>query len=161
MPEKESASSQNPVVSKPQFLICFLDYVNLSLVFSLPYETNALPSEHRHFGDDINFAVSGQRSIPKIRNLRWPMVQSAHIQQTEEDARQVVRQKLLQSHSRLFVFGRLALGYISESPAGRDIGDSIEIGGKHLLILEDVKHYFENPLDKRGLWRFIREVLTR
>ena len=47
VPEKESAGSQNPVASKPQFLICFLDYVNLSLVFSLPYETNALPSEHR------------------------------------------------------------------------------------------------------------------
>ena len=87
------------------------------------------------------------------------MVQAAHIQQTEEDARQVVRQKLNQCRSRLLVFGLEAFGYINHSADNRQIGDAIDIGDKRLLILGEVNHYFENPLDKRGLWQFIRDGL--
>lgn len=154
-----ASKAPEPVVSPPQFLLCFLDYVNLSLVFSLPYKTSALPNEYRNFGDDINFAVNGQYSSPRVRDLRWPMVQAAHIQQTEDDAKQVVHQKLLQCHSRVFIFGQGMSGYFGESAGSRNIGDSIEFDNKRLLILNDVSHYFENQQDKRNLWRFIRNGL--
>jgi len=157
-----ASKAPEPVVSQPQFLLCFLDYVNLSLVFSLPYKTSALPNEYRNFGDDINFAVNGQYSSPKVRDLRWPMVQAAHIQQTEDDAKQVVQQKLLQCHSRILVFGQAMAGYFGESAGSSNIGDAIEFGDKRLLMLNDVNHYFENQQDKRNLWQFIRdELLSR
>lgn len=141
--------------SRPvEFLFCFLDYQNLSLVMSLPYEASSLPPEYRNFADDIHFAICEQRSIPGLRELRWPIVRSANMKQTAEDARQVVSQKVRQCRDRLIVFGQQALGFIidpvEDSPRA---GEKLKIGDKSLLVARDVRHYFDNPGDKKQLWQ--------
>jgi hypothetical protein len=155
-PSTSPDQGQEPGKDTPEFMFCFLDYENLSLVFSIPYQANALPREHRHFADDINFAISGKTGIPRIRDLRWPMIQAKHVQQTEEDARQVVWQKLGQCNERLYVFGWKVLGFIIESAQESDMGNTIKVKDKHLVILDEFNHYFDNPMDKRELWRFIQ-----
>jgi hypothetical protein len=82
------------------------------------------------------------------------MVQAAHIQQTKEDAREVVLQKVKQSRERLIVFGVEVLTYIAES-RGQEIGQSLEIQGKNVLLVNDVQHYFDEAHAKKQLWQHL------
>ncbi len=148
------AKAVSPKAPVPKFLFCFLDYDSLSLLFSLPSNSISLPADYRVFADDINLALFGKKIIPRTRDLRWPMVQAAHIQQTKEDAREVVLQKVKQSRERLIVFGVEVLTYIAES-RGQEIGQSLEIQGKKVLLVNDVQHYFDEAHAKKQLWQHL------
>lgn len=142
---------------QPRFLFCFLDYESLSLMFSLDVNVAALPADVRQFADDVNFAVNpGEHRIPRVRDLRWPMVRASHIKQNEADARQVVQQKISQCCRRLVVFGSRAASYVNDSD-----GNPVLVEGQELLVAEDVLHYFAEPQDKRDLWQLLQEFSGR
>ncbi len=151
--EKTSTAEVARETEPPEFLFCFLDYEKITLMMSLPSEVSALPNDYRNFGDDVYLAIIEQRKIPGIRDLRWPMVQSAHIKQTTEDARQVVGQNVRQSCDHLIVFGDTALNFIVDSTEDRMQQNRLSIAGKSMLIVRDVAHYFEHPQYKKELWQ--------
>ncbi len=101
----------------PEFLFCFLDYVpeageGVTLVFSLPYETQSLPREARQFSDDVARALFGKSVNPVVGDLRWPMVRSTHIAQTESEAKTVVVDRVRRCQSKLILFGETIQHYV-------------------------------------------------
>ncbi|MBV1877954.1 MAG: DNA polymerase III subunit psi [Pseudomonadales bacterium] len=134
----------------PQFYLCFLDYEGLSLLFSLPLTADTLPVNYRHFADDIYFALRGERAIPAVRELRWPMVQSAQISQTQADATDVVLQKLKRCAELVLVFGHQTASYCGDLPATRE-------DKKQLIIVEEVQTYFTQSGAKQSLWALLSQ----
>ncbi|MFT7686835.1 MAG: hypothetical protein ACI9FB_002183 [Candidatus Azotimanducaceae bacterium] len=127
-------------VDDPQFFFCFLDYDDISLMLSLPVNANSLPAEYRQLCDDIVFALIKKRKIPKVRELRWPMVSAAHIKQGEDDARLIIGEMISQCHDSLILFGDLTANYRSEKKQGT------------YLLVEDIAHYLSNHQAKPELW---------
>jgi len=151
-PDQAVARKPAPVdVEQPTFLFCFLDYDSLSLIFSLDVSHDTLPPNIRQFADDVNFALNpGKRRIPKIRDLRWPIVRASHIVQTEAEARTVVAQKLAQCCANVVVFGSLAAAYTTNPARDEQAGE--------LLVVREVEHYFSEPAAKQDLWAQLKSL---
>lgn len=129
------------VSDSPQFFFCFLDYENISLMLSLDTRADSLPREVRQLCDDIVFALTKEHKIPKVRDLRWPMVSARHIQQTSEDARLILGEMIKQTCENLILFGAETADYRAE-----------KIQGTYLLV-ESIEHYLETPVAKTQLWQ--------
>ena len=138
--ENDIAVPLNKTEDDPRFFFCFLDYENISLMVSLPVNAGGLPSEHRQLCDDIVFALIKERKIPKVRELRWPMVSAAHIQQGAEDARLIIGEMISQCHDSLVLFGDVTANYRAEKKQGT------------YLLVEEIEHYLSNPQAKPELW---------
>lgn len=146
--EKNSRSNDKQLGNdEPRFFFCFLDYDNISLMVSLPVKANSLPSEYRQLCDDIVFALVKQRKIPKVRELRWPMVSSAHIQQNSDDARLIIGDMVSQCGSNLILFGEVVASYRSEKKQGT------------YLLVDELDHYMSNPKAKSDLWERLLPLL--
>ena len=183
LPSSSQANeSQVPAASlSPEFLFCFLDYVpgngiGVTLVFSLPPETQSLPIEVRQFGDDVAFSLLGSLLRPNIGELRWPMVKSAHISQTELDAKAVVVDKVSRCQRNLILFGETCQHYVigrsSTDPEARLAQASAskkiveKVGEKQ--VFRALNHFDYCSVDpalgsdivkrKRGLWLLVKEV---
>ncbi|MFT6433500.1 MAG: hypothetical protein ACJAVI_001542 [Candidatus Azotimanducaceae bacterium] len=161
----------------PEFLFCFLDYVpengkGVTLVFSLPHQTQSLPIEVRQFGDDVACSLLGGVHRPNIGELRWPMVKSAYIAQTELEAKAVVLDKVSRCQRNLILFGETSQHYV----IGRSSPDA-EVLLAPVSVVEQVgeKQVFRalSHLDycsvdkalgsdivnrKRALWQLVKEV---
>ncbi|MFT5209304.1 MAG: hypothetical protein ACI9CE_001026 [Flavobacterium sp.] len=150
--EKETKNSAPKdklfVKNEPRFFFCFLDYDDISLMVSLPVKANNLPREYRQLCDDIVFALVKERKIPKVRELRWPMVTAAHIQQNADDARLIIGDMVSQCGSNLILFGEVVASYRSEKKQGT------------YLLLEELDHYMSNPKAKPELWAKLLPLLS-
>ena len=136
----------NAAIDSPNFLFCFLDYEHFNLLFSLPPSSQSLSTEFRYFADDLNQAIFGSRTIPKVRDLRWPMIQSSHIQQNSEDAAAVMQEKVKHCMGTLVIFGSEPLSYLPD-----------EIGKKSVVV-EDISVYFAQSQKKRELWARLKTL---
>ena len=143
----EGVSSTGPDVDKtksannrsPEFLFCFMDYVpeqgdGATFVFCLPYESQSLSREIRQFGDDVARGLFGGPLRPDVGELRWPMVRSAHIAQTELEAKAVVIDRVSRCQKNLIVFGDIVQHYVIGGAAGTTLEkegvEKEEAGGK-------------------------------
>lgn len=149
-PIEKTTLAESQIADAPTFLFCFLDYDQFSFLFSLPLNSDSLPGNYRYFADDVYLALTGQRSIPKIRDLRWPMVQSSHIPQTAADAELVVLQKVRQCADKLLVFGEDPANYLDQT--------SSLVKDKQIVAIKDAEFYFSQPEAKRSLWRRIKDL---
>jgi len=146
----------------PEFLFCFLDYVpeageGVTLVFSLPYETQSLPREARQFSDDVARALFGKSVNPVVGDLRWPMVRSTHIAQTESEAKTVVVDRVRRCQSKLILFGETIQHYVvgARGVAHQEVYQAL-----------DYAQYWAAPepgnqpsvFPKHELWRLVTEV---
>lgn len=131
-----------PVAPQPQFHLCFATYGDLSLVFSVPKTSSALPEPLRRFADDIARAL-GRQDTPAINALRWPLVQSADFDQSEAAARLVIGQRLSNCGKRRLIFG-------DEAAAWTRQGDE--------MVVAEISTYLEDPITKRDLWQMLRKV---
>lgn len=145
--KKEPPKTVEPISESPRFFFYFLDYENISLLLSLDISLNSLPIAVRQLCDDIVFALSREHKIPKIRDLRWPMVSAAHIQQTSEDARLIVGEMIKQSRDNLILFGSDTAEYRSEKDQGT------------YLLVESIDHYLQTPIAKAELWKKLTPLL--
>jgi len=157
--------NQKPVVDpSPEFLFCFMDYVpeqgdGVTLVFCLPFEAQSLPMETRQFGDDIARGLFGQPLRPDIGELRWPMVKSAHIAQTELEAKTVVIDRVGRCQKNLILFGSTVQHYVigdAESLMGskrvyRALSKEVYCSGENSTVETIGQH-------KQQLWRLLKEV---
>lgn len=148
----------------PEFLFCFLDYVpevgeGVTLVFSLPYETQSLPREVRQFSDDIGRALFGKSVNPVVGDLRWPLVRSTHIAQTESEAKTVVVDRVRRCQSKLILFGETIQHYVAGARG---------VARNEVYQALDYAQYWAVPelgnqpsiLPKLELWRLVSEVRT-
>jgi hypothetical protein len=123
------------------FHLCFCTYPGVSLVFSIPFSETEPPPEYRRLADDLGLALVGAKEST-MATLRWPMVQSVHIDQSEAAARQAVGQRLARCAAALILFGDDAFKYgATGSPA---------------LRLVDLAEYLRTPASKRQLWHALR-----
>jgi hypothetical protein len=171
--ESPGASASLP----PEFLFCFLDYVpengaGVTLVFSLPHKTQSLPIEVRQFGDDVARSLLGGAHRPNIGELRWPMVKSAYIAQTELEAKAVVLDKVSRCQRNLILFGETSQHYV----IGRSrpdvevllapVAGFEQVGEKR--VFRALSHLDYCSVDKalgndivnrkRALWQLVKEV---
>jgi len=140
----EAAPAAESAGPPPEFHLCFATYGELSLVFSVPEDSAALPAPMRRFADDVARAL-GVTQPPALTALRWPLVKAPHIDQSEAAARAVVDERLASCGSIRVYFGRHA-----ERLAGRDGG----------LVVEDMEAYLQEPLRKRELWKTLQSLRT-
>ncbi len=156
------SSEKETVAPSPEFLFCFLDYVpaaseGVTLVFSLPYKSQSLPLDVRQFSDDIARVIFGESVSPLVGELRWPLVRSAHIVQTELEARAVVLDRVKRCQRKLILFGETIQGYIV---------DEHGIARHEVYKALDYAQYWAAPRPenessvspKYALWRLVGEV---
>lgn len=129
----------------PEFHLCFATYGDLSLIFSLPPEATSLPESMRRFSDDIARAA-GITSPPSVAAVRWPMVKARHIDQSEDAARTVVRQRLDGCGPVKLAFGDDVLTWLGENPGCTPVAD--------------IARYFAEPAMKRELWQDLKRALA-
>ncbi|HKI73102.1 MAG TPA: hypothetical protein VJ998_00545, partial [Pseudomonadales bacterium] len=124
----------------PEFHLCFMTWPEVSLVFSLPLDADVIDTAHRRFAEDVGIAlrVTGDAAIGAVR---WPMVRSAHIDQSESAARAVMRQRVEQCAERVVVFGEAAADWL---------GDTLT---RQVVAARDMDSYIAEPLAKRELWQ--------
>lgn len=164
-PEERAESSKPGVKPSPEFLFCFMDYIpaqgnGVTLVFSLPYEAHSLPVEIRRFGDDVALGLFGQPIQPRVGELRWPMVKSMHIAQTELEARAVVIDRASRCQPDLIAFGDLAQNYLvgeAPPPGGRRVYPA---GGYQDYCSIDKAAGASMDIRKSELWQLLKEVQT-
>jgi len=176
--EPEQKVPEAPVLAatapSPEFLFCFLDYVpeagdGVTLVFSLPYQAQSLPGEVRQFSDDVARGLFGKSLRPGVGELRWPMVKSAHIAQTELEAKTVVVDRVSRCQRKLILFGetiqRYVLGEAGTGFGARDFA-STTLGNQEVYTALNHTDYWKtgDSMDqhsgspKRELWRLVTEV---
>ncbi len=170
-PEAPALTANAP---SPEFLFCFLDYVpeagdGVTLVFSLPYQAQSLPGEVRQFSDDVARGLFGKSLRPGVGELRWPMVKSAHIAQTELEAKTVVVDRVSRCQCKLILFGetiqRYVLGEAGTGFGARDFA-STTLGNQEVYTALNHTDYWKtgDSMDqhsgspKRELWRLVTEV---
>ena len=145
-PAREQPASAVPAPTDsappPVFHLCFATYGGLSLIFSVPQDSNSLPENLRRFADDIASALQVSDK-PVINALRWPLVRSAEIDQSAEAARTVLDDRLSRCAPLRVVFGETAKQWAGQ-------GDDI--------CVPDIGGYLEQPLTKRELWRKLKTV---
>lgn len=142
---QKNKSSNAEANLPPEFLFCFLDYIpengtGVTLVFSLPHETQSLPGEVRQFSDDVARSLLGGLIRPNIGELRWPMVKSAHISQTELEAKAVVADKVSRCQRNLILFGETSQHYV--------IGRSSHDAEAHLAPVSLTEKSIEKSTEK-------------
>lgn len=130
----------SPTRQPPRFHLCFATYGDLSLIFSAPESSPTLPADLRHLADDIAMAL-GRKQEPAINALRWPLVKTAGIDQSEEAAKTVLAERMSRLADRRIVFGDVARQW-----AGR--GDETTVA--------EIERYLVEPLRKRELWQTLR-----
>jgi hypothetical protein len=114
-------------------------------VFSVPLSASALPDQYRRFADDVALAFANPGQIDsQVTSLRWPMVQASHIEQSEEEARLIVAQRIEKCADKLVLFGQAPARFVPDG------GTSINA--------EEIESYFSEPLRKRDLWRALRAL---
>lgn len=141
-PEPRPAAKAAAPAADP-FHLCFITYRDMSLVFSVPVGVTSLPESLRRFADDIALACLVDRPEPVIANLRWPMVQSTHIDQSDEAATAVVAQRLGKCGRRVLLFGDKAASYEKHCRG-------------ETLKLDEIESYQAVPLSKRELWQTLQ-----
>lgn len=140
-PGEGAAQARGPV---PQFHLCFIHYQTLSLVFSVSLQSESLSPALRRFADDIAIALGNTGTdAARIAAVRWPMVRSEHIDQSESAAKIVISQRVQEAQPVKLLFGKAAAHWAGEA------------GG---TMLGEIQGYLENPLTKRELWRELRQV---
>lgn len=125
----------------PTFHLCFMTYGDLSLVISVPHDATTLPASMRRFADDMALALSLEPN-PVVTALRWPMVQSEHIDQSPAAAAAVIEQRLAGCGPSLLLFGRDVERLVGELATDR-----------RCLVVDDLSAYLREPLEKRDLWK--------
>ena len=125
--------------------IRFMNGATTSLVFSIPPDADAVPPEIRRLAADVLLALEGKADAV-INNVRWPMVQSKHMDQSAEAARVVLRQRLEHCAPCLLVFGDEAAGWIGDLSSRRG------------QIVNDIDSYRAAPLTKRELWQTLAGI---
>lgn len=142
-PEVEAPRRQprTPVSTEPvpEFHLCFMNYSAISLVFNVPMGAESLPASLSRFGEDVALAYSGD-SQGAVSALKWPMVRSTHIDQSEGAARIVLGQRVAKCATHVVVFGKSTASWLGE-PSGHS-----------LLIVDEVESYLTVPGEKRALW---------
>lgn len=146
----------------PEFLFCFLDYVpeageGVTLVFSLPYETLSLPREVRQFSDDVARALFGKSVNPVVGDLRWPLVRSTHIAQTELEAKTVVVDRVRRCQSKLILFGETIQHYVvgARGVAHHEVYQALDYA-QYWAVPE--RENQPSVFSKHELWRLVTEV---
>lgn len=127
----------------PRFNLCFCHYERLSLCFSLPEAAEGLDAGLRRFSDDIALAL-GISAAPRISALSWPMVDAPHLDQSEQAAGAVIRQRMQQAGDIHLLFGATVERWVGSYCQGQQV------------LLEDIATYLAKPQEKRSLWQAIR-----
>lgn len=143
-PAGGNPSPAGDVAPIPKFHLCFMTTPQVSLVFSVSAEADAVPRPLHRFAEDVLLALGA--ASPAVATVRWPMVQSAHIDQSEHAARVVLRQRLEHCAPYLVIFGNEAANRV------RDLSQ------RPGIELDDIQSYLEAPLTKRTLWQRLLEV---
>ncbi len=157
-----------------EFLLYFMNYDSFTIVFALPYATAELPPTYKNFLEGVSLSLARERVAPSIRQLRWPIVKASHIDQSEHEARQIVRDSLRQSQgqsqrqsqeppeglSPVLVFGEEAWRYLvtdSEKTVFH-IGDTEQEASCLFLALPTIDDISQDVALKRQLWRQLSPV---
>jgi len=129
----------------------------VTLVFSLPYETQSLPREARQFSDDVARALFGKSVNPVVGDLRWPLVRSTHIAQTESEAKTVVVDRVRRCQSKLILFGETIQHYVvgARGVAQQEVYQALDYD-QYWAVPEPGNQPSAFP--KCELWRLVTEV---
>lgn len=166
----ETAVSAVPA-DRPEFLLSLLTYpapaLGLSLIFYQPGAVRTLSSTERAFADAVAASVrslqGGQAGEPTFSEVRWPMVQSDAIPQTQTEARAVVQAKLKTCNPILLVFGAAAMPYVlPENLLALPVGPGVPLtwGDRQIWQVPALEDCLANAGAKRSLWRILAGILT-
>jgi len=174
--QSQSHSQPQPLPVTPQtsvrleFLLYFMNYDAFTVVFALPYATAEMPATYPNFLDGISLSLLRERVSPSIRQLRWPIVKASHIDQSEHEARQIVRDSLRQSQRQakeptqdlkpVLVFGQEAWRYLVEDSekTAFHVGDTEQEASCLFLALPTIDAVSQDVTLKRQLWRQLSPV---
>ncbi|MDG1205511.1 MAG: hypothetical protein P8N51_09075 [Pseudomonadales bacterium] len=173
-PLGQSLSQPLPVTPQTsvrlEFLLYFMNYDAFTVVFALPYATAEMPATYPNFLEGISLSLLRERVSPSIRQLRWPIVKASHIDQSEHEARQIVRDSLRQSQRQakeptqdlkpVLVFGQEAWRYLVEDSekTAFHVGDTEQEASCLFLALPTIDAVSQDVTLKRQLWRQLSPV---
>lgn len=142
---RPSAGPVAPPAAIPEFHLGFVHGAGVSLVYTLPPIAGEAAHSVQRFAGDVLFALTGE-AASSMNALRWPMVQSRHIDQSAASARLVIEQRMEQCAPLLLLFGH---------EAAELAGD---VSPRRHIQLQDITSYLQAPLGKRDLWQALVEA---
>lgn len=149
-----------PVQLGPSFLLIFTHFPCLTIASSYSADLARLPDHHQRFLTSLYFALRGEKSAPRISDFRWPMVKSAHISQSKEEARQVLQQNLGNLENQILSFGdeptELIHGQAVATYQPIQLAD--KAAGKTLWSLPEIDHFFSASGERKVLWQGLKEL---
>lgn len=147
-------SSTPTIAVGPSFLLVFANFPGLTMASVYSADLAHQPDHHQRFLSSLYFALSSNKSKANVTDFRWPMVKSAHISQSKDEARQVLQQSLGQVAERILAFGDEATELIHNQPL--PAYQSTRLSGKTLWALPEIEHFFRETRERKALWQALK-----
>jgi len=156
-PVVPSTPAAAPVASgeTPQFSIVFAEFDQVLMLFNVHPDQQSLDKRQERIISDLAKAL--ELNDRKVSNLKWPMLDAAHVNQDQNTADQVVANRIRSSIRKsryLLVFGKLCEGYTEMALNNVAAADSLA-----RMYLPELDYYFTNPSAKRDLWLGSRKLM--
>jgi hypothetical protein len=163
-PNPAKINSLPTIVVGPSFLLVFVNFPGLTMASVYSADLARQPDHHQRFLSSLYFALTGNKPTTNVTDFRWPMVKSAHISQSKDEARQVLQQSLGRVAERILAFGNGAAELIHDQPLA-EYQSAILIdkmpdkaSAKTLWVLPEIEHFFRQTRERKALWQGLKEL---
>lgn len=159
-PNPSKVSAVPTIAAGPSFLLVFANFPGLTMASVYSADLAHLPDHHQRFLASLYFALTGKKSKANVTDFRWPMVKSAHISQSKDEAKQVLQQSLGRVAERILAFGAEAAELIHDQPlaAYQSTRLSGKVSSKTLWALPEIENFFQETRERKVLWQGLKEL---
>jgi hypothetical protein len=163
-PNPAKINSLPTIAVGPSFLLVFVNFPGLTMASVYSADLARQPDHHQRFLSSLYFALTGNKSTTNVTDFRWPMVKSAHISQSKDEARQVLQQSLDRVAERILAFGDGAAELIHDQPLpayqSAILIDKMpdKASAKTLWVLPEIEHFFLQTRERKALWQGLKEL---
>lgn len=146
------AANSQPAPAVPRFRLGLYHYDSVGLCIFLG-EHDELP---RRLCDDVARIMGGDVEKLRFQELKWPMLETAGIDQSEHAAREVVTQKFRTLPDNLLVFGAGIANYFHPISSLTHMTPA-RVGTQTMLLVNDLQVFMTSAQEKRNLLRILHQ----